>query len=554
MSKLTSDNLTALTALSALTAFCGDKDHPFVKNSEVFYDMKAKAPLSRKPSFSSSYTESCAQETEETEETEEAEELCKMSDKSPKTPNSEDPEMKPQTSLALSDHILPGDGDIAKMCRFMTPEQLKSWLDNATTAKKTDYFKGPRGYKGVRNPVNTSMTAVLLPRGQKSIEPSEKQKLATQIIGETIKREMPELAYHVYLLLIHYMKNDSTIRQYFNTNDKSSPIKVVMNGGYAQMLIFGEENLPAYGDMDISVLISPDLDIETGRMLREKMKSIIESVLALHKRAIDDIFFLKGNKLDNVPIKLAVTNEKRDAFIDRLSNKLAEVGLIAPFDNFKQAATTHSVFMREHKDPEIAKDYVVRIATSNVESLPTCPLNRTPCPMSSNDAIGSYEEKIAESMFFCARLGLNVLEEQLRPCNSVDLKIEATDDEEVRVKLSQSMKSQLHPFKVSFIDITMPDVMSAYLNDMWHNMTFQVKSDPVVDKYYSARADQALAEGRPGRYFRSLRILTATPLTLIYEQERILDVYDGNPCKKEKRRQRIEAMRSLGAEMAAWTA
>ena len=531
--QLTCNNLSALP------------DDLFVKSCDVFDGLTVKPSLTRQPSLSSIKSF----DTESYGSMSDVDDEKNMEEKYEDI----DVEMQPQTSLALSD-ILPNESDIVKMCRFMTPEQLKDWLDIATTSDKTLFNKRVRGQQGVCNPVNATMGAILIHRGVKSSEPSERQNIATRIISETIKREMPEMAYHVYLLLIYYMKNDATIRQYFNTNDKSSPIKVVMNGGYAQMLIFGEENLPAYGDMDISVLISPDLDIDIGRMLRKKMKSIIESVLALHKRAIDDIFFLKGNKLDNVPIKLAVTNEKRDAFIDRLNEMLSAEGLIAPFDNFKQSASAYSVLIREHSDPEIAKDYVVRIATTNIEPLSNCPLNKTPLTFSSNDGIGSHEEKIAESMFFCARLGLNVLEEQLRPCNSVNLKIETTDDDEVRVKLSQSMKSQLHPFKVSFIDVTMPDVKSPYLKDMWDKMSFEVHSDPVVDAYYSERADQALAEGRSGRYFRSLRILTATPLSLIYEQQRILDVYDGNPCKKEKRRQRIEAMRQLGAEMAAWTA
>ena len=248
----------------------------------------------------------------------------------------------------------------------LTPDQRIAVHNAAVHATRNGYTHGFH-YK-------------VMPRITTPIEHDEDKMLAITAMSTMMfeNSEFSKLSLHIYKML--YYKISSQYSAY--------EVQVFIKGSSALALHFAEiddmnEVFP-FSDIDISVMVNPNLPDERYNAIYDHMKVIVGQVFAKHKQYMDRIFF-KLNRSDTVSPPSFDVGE----FMDRHINTCETIDMVSPFvnDEIRNACSYTSFTIKPHMDDE---EKVVKINEAHFNKAEFIPFDRTPIFCSLNESLDDF--------------------------------------------------------------------------------------------------------------------------------------------------------------------
>ena len=249
----------------------------------------------------------------------------------------------------------------------LTPQQRSDVHKAAVSAKHSGYMHGCH-YK-------------VMPRINTPVEHDEDKMLTISTMNTMMfeNREFAKLSLHIYKML--YYKISSQYSSY--------EVQVFIKGSSALAMHFASldndmsEVFP-FSDIDISVMVNPNLPEDRYNAIYDHIKMIVGQVFAKHKQYMDRIFF-KLNRSDTVsPPSFDITE-----FMDRHISTCETVDMVSPFvnDEIRNACSYNSFTITSHINDE---EKVVKVNEAHFNKAEFIPFDCTPIFCSMNESLDDF--------------------------------------------------------------------------------------------------------------------------------------------------------------------
>lgn len=288
-------------------------------------------------------------------------------------------------------------------------------------------------------------------------------------------------------------------------------VVLLLKGSNAYMYLGLADEYPdlfKFSDMDITIYIRPSLPKDQFDNIKRQVEIVIKQTISQYKRILDHFMFL--NKfIDNLYFDENIINN----FKFDLNKKFEELSddntkYYTPFVNeeIRNKSSRHSFLMTNSL---VNDNNIVKVDIPHYDRCDRIPLRKTPIYCSLNETLNFKRDSKKDQYvgkFNLFRIKLNAFVTTL-----------VKDDEETTEK-EKSFKISL-----DFIDVSVPDYDDAELKYFWmHKKCINVYDDK-VDMW-----------------------VTIPDLEVcINELDRMLDTYDNPNHKREKRRSKLNAMKTI---------
>lgn len=375
---------------------------------------------------------------------------------------------------------------------YYTPEQRDELVHKAVTSKD------PRGAFGIYN-----YRVIPLIHGQISDEDTLRETATHALASLTMSPRFRKIVLSFVAVLENFIFRDDFIKEYANKGD----VKMILKGGTAYRLSVepkSHEDLP-FSDLDIAVNINPNLAQSTFNRIRDEVRRVVFRAMSHHKKLIDTRAILPPDEMEE--------------YCSEHVKVMKDVGLMSPYSNtnIRNECSRHSFMLLESK---VYEDKVVKVEVPHFTHCHTIPLRKSPVFCSFNSTI-----MFGDRSFELIRMRQNVLREETRE-DGVRLNINADED---CVHISLTPRHRRHTFRVTadFIDVSIPDQHDPELLDFWARGNAVERR---VDMYTGI-------------------VMPVPPISsCIHDIEMMLTVYDCPESKKEKRRRKLQALKTLAQE------
>lgn len=302
-----------------------------------------------------------------------------------------------------------------------------------------------------------------------------------------------------YHLLCERLEKHSFIGKYISSKN----VIIAIKGGTAYAIIAKNKGDFPNSDLDITIYINPELDINLFNNIKKCIEQIVAQTLSLHKKNIDNAFFLTHktnniNFLDNVSI---------EEFKAKYTRKMNEIGIPSIFDNktSKFVSSKNSFIIENHENLLNAS---VRIEIPHFPDCEKLPLMMTPVFCSKNNTLQFMDNNLKRSFcLFRMKLNNNYREYD----DNVQVRLNINNDDHIKVNIKP--RYGFKQISADLIDVSIPNHDDDDMIDTWKHGNFL----NVFDNVFS----------------RSLTIPTIH--SCIRDIQKMLNLYTSSEFKRNKR-------------------
>lgn len=328
----------------------------------------------------------------------------------------------------------------------------------------------------------------------------------TGCLADAIFNNLPvfkKLSLNFYGDLLQKVNENSFLALNYNNGN----FVVIVKGSNAYKLLLKglENNFPdvaniEHSDLDIAVFINPYLHNELFMKIRDSMVICVSQVMSRYKKELDNMLFspsYDGNGMWSIDEVNAFKAAYNEAVEDKGNDE--DGYFISPFkDNVVRNECSKRSFLIR-KNPQ--KGSIIRIEVPHLSKCERIPLKKTPFVVSHNNTISFTRDKNGyyNGEFDLIRLRLNNL-------------------------LITEAKSKVVP--ADFIDVSIPSFNDAQLHDFWNRMSIM-------------RCVQVYDEDT------SVYVIVPDLDECIHDLHMMLNVYDNNQIKVDKRKERMQLFLSI---------
>jgi hypothetical protein len=399
-----------------------------------------------------------------------------------------------------------------------TPSMRDNFIHRATTSDRDRESMGPYWFN-------------VMPKLVRADEEIPQKAVVTNALMDTVfsNPEYRIIALKIYDILVTKMVQHPFIRDYYNKD-----VVVVMKGGTSYTYVVGGASaMFPYSDLDVIIYINPYMGQESFSILKDAVKTVVLQTISQYKRAIDNMFFSGRERTQDDPNMReaflsaeTVASFKRD-HAKALEDASIKAGLsgsfISPFENieYRNMASRYSCMITANTSKD---DAVVRVELPHYPHCERIPLRKTPLFCSFNDTIkfnrsNTPETEDIKGSFDLFRLRFNNMFIHHRKSPS------CSDEEVVDEEMVERGYRRPELFTADFVDISIPNQDDTELIDFWnHGRTWMVRDDPT-----------------------GIWLTIPDMDTMKSDLWKMLNIYECPEGKKEKRRQKYDALCLLTA-------
>lgn len=311
-----------------------------------------------------------------------------------------------------------------------TPNDREEFIELAVNCKDKKGNKGPYHFNVYPQLIDNT--------GEDDIRKSLFTETLAKVIFEG-KPEYRKISLKFYDILIQKMSTHYLIGSYMN-----SDICVLIKGGNAYTYIVNPEDLDGfpYSDLDVVVLINPNLENDLFEFLSHNVRIIVLQTISQYKRMLDLMFFINKDIQDPILTPSEIIEFKIDLnqAISAIPHSENEQ-YFSPFesDEIRNNCSRYS-FMLTHS--KVHENSVVKIDLPHYDMCERIPLRKTPLFSSYNETISFKRDNAdLDGHFDLYRLRFNCLvvetDQEQKIKNSritadfIDVVITAKDDAEL---------------------------------------------------------------------------------------------------------------------------
>jgi hypothetical protein len=408
--------------------------------------------------------------------------------------------------------------DINNNSNCWTPAMRNGFIETAINGDAERGNKGPYWFN-------------VLPKNNKPDEARVKKELVTRALMNTIF-ENPQyriIALKIYDILINKITSNPFTRAHYHRN-----IVVQLKGGVSYTyLMGGSSDMFPYSDVDIVVLINPNLPKHLFDAIKDTLNTLVLQTISQYKRIIDFMFFsnremMSPDQIAKQSAEQFMSDELIAQFRSDYNEALArltveEMGaegmFVSPLDNkeFRNAASRHSYILA---NSNVKEDSVVRVDVPHFEMCERIPLKKTPIFCSHNRTIrfnrtGDSDNEMRGS-FDLYRIRFNNLFIPSSPSASSD---EDCDDDSA----SRNGRLQRENVIADFVDISISSQDDVELAQFWQSGRSMLVNDIAS----------------------SMWIVIPDLVSMMNDLYKMLHVYECPESKRAKRQMRYDTLKAV---------
>lgn len=392
------------------------------------------------------------------------------------------------------------------MVHIWTSADRFNWVTRAVTSQQFKGVCGPYVYKAIPKLV-----------GNLNEQDDPRKSRATDALADVIYNSNPvyrSISLALYSLILDSVNNNAFLRLHMNN------FRVVVKGGNAYaMLVPNCKDLP-YSDLDIVIMINPNLPDALYDQLRNTLRILTLQCLSRHKKMLDNMFFSEN---PDPELKYKYMNDENiEQFKQEHIIAMESIGLISPFVDHetRNLCSRNSFLLTQSK---VHGDKIMKIETPHFEMCDRIPLRKSPLFCSFNDTI-KFEKDGYVRDFELSRIKMNNLHVD---DDSVRVNLSVGEDEKIKLSYTTYASPRAHYDKVQadFIDVSICGKYDTENIDFWQHGRCLVLLDRVTMCW----------------------VMVPDVHSCMRDLWKMLHVYD---CPEHKRSKRMRKLEVLGAVLS----
>lgn len=385
-----------------------------------------------------------------------------------------------------------------------TAEDRNAWIGKAVNSEYTRGTQHPYMYKVISKLEDCMID-----------QDDPKRAMSTEALADVLYNSNPAyrlMSLGLYHQILDRIRNNGFLRFHM------SNMMVLLKGSnaYAMLLPGHGDELP-FSDLDIVILINPNLPDEIYDKLRGSMRILVFQCMSQHKKTLDNMFFC-----DNPDVDLKnrwMSNENIEEFKVEHIHAMQKIGMVSPFTSYeyRNMASRHSFILTRSN---AHADKVVKVETPHYDMCDRIPLRKSPIFCSFNDTINFVKDGYVRDFELC-RIRFNNIHEIVD-----SVAVELTPDIEsggISLKLQPCSSGRYERITSDFIDISINGKYDTENLDFWMHGRCMMVHEPVVNTWVTVPDVQSC----------------------IRDIWKMLYIYDCPQSKREKRMRKIKVLMDI---------